>query len=116
MWVFEIIWKYRGIFVLLIIGAWLFYNYALPQPQQEVVQQVQEELKWSCKVWEEPVTIKEHSFVLERCWKEEQERYRLYYGSVVFIEELYVYGLYHRGTMNKVLLTKLFGKNKNEAT
>lgn len=107
----EFFWRYRGVWLLVAVFAWSWWHLVIvpnqPHEPQEEVKQVQEEPKWNCRVWEEPVNINGHSATLERCWEGDSERYRLYIGNEVLLEELYFKGIFMARAINTELLKKV---------
>ena len=107
----EFFFKYRAVWLFVAVFAWAWWHLVISPNQKqatpEVVQQVQEEPNWTCRVWDEPVDINGHSGTLERCWEDDKERYRLYVGNEVLVEEHYFKGVFLARGINTDLLKRL---------
>ena len=69
---------------------------------------------WSCAIYPNIALIYEHSADVERCRQNTYERYKLYVGKDVLVEERYMSGVFLAGMINYKLLNQL--KKKPELT
>lgn len=107
--------KYRAVWLFVAVFAWAWWHLVISPNQEqatkEVAQQVQDEPQWNCRVWDENVNINGHSATLERCWVGDNERYRLYVGNEVLLEELYFKGTFMARAINTDLLKRVMKPN-----
>lgn len=89
MWVFETIWKHKGMFLLLFICAWAFHRYILTEPViEQVIQEVTEENK-TCHFRADAKTIYGHSLNMELCSTEDVATETYYWKGKKLLEFTY---------------------------
>lgn len=65
------------------------------------------EVEWECATWSEPVNINGYLLSQERCRRNNEQRFRLSYEGEVFIEDVYVNGVFLSRSIDTHLLILL---------
>lgn len=102
-------WRYRAVWLGVIIFAWVFWEYNPNlggRVEQETPPPLTNAIKWECGEWQD-VPLNGHSLKLERCTANQATRLSLYYKGETLIREWYWYGVFQAGIANRELLKKL---------